>query len=76
MRLGSEVKDGVDVVALQAVHDLGGIGDIALVKSKVALVVQSASVVERSAVVKLVERDNVVGVGVSDGEVTDEPASA
>lgn len=74
VRLGGKVEDGVDVVALQAVDNLRGVGDVTLVEGEVALVIQGAGVVERGAVVKLVKGDNVVRVGVGEGEVADEPA--
>ena len=71
--LGSEVEDGVNVVTLQAVHHLSWVGNISMVEGKVALVVQSTGVVEGSTVVELVERDDVVGVWVGEGQVTDQP---
>lgn len=74
VRLRGEVEDGVDVVALEAVHHLGGVGDVALVEGEVALVIEGARVVERRAVVELVEGDNVVGLGVCEGQVAHQPA--
>lgn len=76
VRLGGKVEDGVDVVALEAVNHLDGVGDVALVEAKVALLVEGACVIERGAVVKLVERDDVVGLGVGEGEVSHKPRSA
>lgn len=76
MGLSGKVENGVDVVALEAVDYLGGMGDVALVEGKVALVVQYPGVVEGRAVVQLVERDNIVGVWVGEGQVADEPACA
>ncbi len=55
VRLGREVEDGVDLVALEAVDDLGGVGDVTLVEGEVALVVQHSRVVQRGTVVELVE---------------------
>lgn len=75
VRLGGKVEDSVNVVTLQAVDNLRGVGDVALVEGEVALVVQGTGVVQRRAVVKLVKGDNVVRVGVGDGEVADKPAS-
>lgn len=74
--LGSEVEDGVNVVTLQAVHDLGWVGDITMVEGEVSLIVQGARVVEGSAVVKLIEGDDVVGVWVGESQMTDQPTSA
>lgn len=76
VRLRGEVEDGVDVVALEAVHHLGGVGDVALVEGEVPLVIEGAGVVERCAVVELVEGDNVVCVGVCEGQVSYQPACA
>jgi hypothetical protein len=76
VRLGGKVEDGVDVVALEAVDHLDGVGDVALVEAKVALLVEGACVVERGAVVELVERDDIVGVGIREGEVSHKPRSA
>lgn len=49
-------------------------GDVALVEAKVWLVVEDGGVVEGGAVVELVERDNVVGIGICESEVADKPA--
>lgn len=76
VRLGGKVKNGVDAVALQAVDHLGRVGDVALVKGKVALIVENTRVVERGAVVQLVKRHNVVGIGVGQGQVPHQPACA
>lgn len=76
VRLGGEVEDGVDVVALEAVHHLGGVGDVALVEGEVPLVIEGAGVVERSTVVELVKGDNVVCLGVCEGQVSYQPACA
>ncbi len=62
--LRRKVEDGIDVVSLQAVHDLGGVCNIAMVEGEVALVIEDSGVVERGAVVELVKRDNVVCVRV------------
>ena len=74
--LGSEMEDGVNVVTLQAVHNLRWVGDIAVVKGEVSLIVQRTSVVERSAVVELIEGDDVVGIWVLESQVADQPTGA
>lgn len=74
--LGGEVEDGIDVVTLEAVHDLGGVGDVALVEGEVPLVIESAGVVERGTVVKLVEGDDVVCLWVREGQVSHQPTCA
>lgn len=76
MRLCGEVEYRVDVMPLQAVDDLGRVGDVSVVEAKVPLVVQGAGVVERGAVVQLVEGDDVVSVRVGKCEVPDEPTRA
>ncbi len=76
VRLSREVEDGVNVVTLQAVHNLGWVCDITMVEREVSLIVQGAGVVEGRAVVELVEGDDVVGVWVGEGEVTNQPAGA
>ena len=74
--LGSEVEDGVNVVTLQAVHNLRWVGDITVVEGEVSLVVQRTGVVEGSAVVELIEGDDVVGIWVLDSQVADQPTGA
>ena len=73
--LCGEVEDSIDLVSLEAVHDLGGVGDVAMVEGEVALVVQDPGVVQGRAVIELVEGDNVVGIGVGQGQVAYQPAS-
>ena len=73
VRLRGEVEDGVDVVPLEAVDDLGRVGDVPLVECEVAPVVEDAGVVEGRAVVQLVKRDDVVSVRIGEGEMADEP---
>lgn len=74
--LSGEVEDGVDLVPLQALDDFGGVGNVAVDESEVGLFVQYTGVVERRAVVQLVEGDDVVVIRVSESEMADEPASA
>lgn len=76
VRLGGKVEDCIDAVALQAVDHLGRVGDVALVKGKVALVVEHTRVVERGAVVQLVKRHDVVRVWIGQGQVAHQPACA
>lgn len=76
MRLGRKVHHGVDVIALHAVEDFGGIGQIAMIKRKVALVIEGSGIVESRTVIELVKRHNVVSVGVCQGEMANNPGSA
>lgn len=75
MRMRSQVKDGVNVVFLQAPDHVGGCGDIAVEEAEVRLLFQHARIVQRAAVVELVERHDVVGVGIFDGQVAHKPRS-
>lgn len=73
--LRGEVEDGIDLVTLEAVHYLGGVGDVSMVEGEVSLVVEDSGIVQGRAVVKLVEGDNVVCIGIGQGEMSYEPAS-
>jgi len=74
--LRSEVENGINLVALEAVHDFGGVCDVAMVECEIALVVEGAGVVQRSAVVELVEGDDIVCIGVGQGKVSYQPTCA
>ena len=76
MRLSSKMEDGVDLMALHAVDDFGRIGDISLIEGKIPLIVEHASVVQRRAVVQLIEGHDVVRLRIRQGEMADNPASA
>ena len=75
MGLSGKVEDCVNVVSLQAVHDFRGVGDVAMVEGKVALVVESSSIVQRRTVVELVEGDDIVCIGIGQGQMSHQPAS-
>lgn len=62
--LGGKVEDGIDVMPLEAVHDLGGVGDVAMVEGEIPLVVEHPGIVQRRTVVELVEGHDIVGIGV------------
>ena len=66
MRLGGKVEYRVDIVALEAVDHLTRVRDIAVVETKVGLVVEGPRVIEGRAVVELIERDDIVGARVCD----------
>lgn len=65
----------VNVIALHAVEDFGGICQVAMVKSKVALIVEGSGVVQSRAVIELIKRYNVVSVRVCQGEMANNPRS-
>lgn len=73
MRLGCEVKDGVDFVLAKNTLHVCGSGDVPLFESEVGTVVKYTCVVEGCAVVELVEGDDVV-VGVFKDQMANEPA--
>ena len=45
-----------------------------MVEGEVALIVQGTGVVQGRAVIELVEGDNVVGIGVGQGKMSNQPA--
>lgn len=73
--LRCEVEDGVDLVLTQHALDIAWGGDVAMLEGEVRSVVEHARVVQRCAVVELVQRDDVV-VGVGEYEVPYKPAGA
>lgn len=73
--LSSKVENSVNFVAFKAVHDFRRISDIAMVEAEVPLVIECSCVVQRGAVVKLVERDDIVCIGVCHSQVSYQPAS-
>lgn len=72
--LRGKMENGINVVSLEAVHDLGGICNVAIVEGEIPLVVQDTGVVQGSAVIELIEGDDVVRVGVGQGKMSYEPA--
>lgn len=66
------MQDCIYVVLFHTVQNLRGLGEVAVVEGEVGLRVEDGGVVERGAVVELVEGDDVV-VGVSESEVTSHP---
>ena len=46
-----------------------------MVEGKVALVIERSSVIQGGAVVKLVEGDDIVGIGVGQSKMSHQPAS-
>lgn len=75
MGLSSKVKNGVDFITLKAVHDFRRISDIAMIEAEVPLVIKCSCVVQRGAVVELVERDDIVCIGICHCQVSYQPAS-
>lgn len=76
MRLRGKVHHSIDVIALYAIEDFRGVRQVAMVKRKVALVIEDSGVVESRTVVQLVKRYNVVSVGICQGKMTNDPGSA
>lgn len=46
-----------------------------MVEGKVALVIESSGVVQRRAVIEFIEGDDVVGIGIGQGQMSYQPAS-
>lgn len=44
--LSSKVENGINVIALEAVHDLRWVGDVSVVKGEVSLVIEGTGVVQ------------------------------
>src|SRR5450432_3664497 len=73
--LSGKVEDGINLVAFKTIHDFGGVCNIAMVEAKVPLVIERPGIVERSAVVQLVERDNIIGIRICHGQMSHQPTS-
>lgn len=55
VRLSSEVHDGINFVIFHAFKDIGGVGDVAAVEDEVLVTIEAACVIQRGAIVQLVE---------------------
>jgi hypothetical protein len=73
VRLCGEVEDGIDVVLAQDTLDICRRGNVTMLKSEVRSVVEDARVVQARTVVELIERDDIVVVGVRQDEMADKP---
>lgn len=67
MGLCGEMEDCINIVSLQAIHDLGGICNVAMVEREISLVVEDSSVVQGGAVVELVKGYDIVRIWVGQG---------
>lgn len=75
VRLSCKVEYRVDRVGAKGGEDGGGVGDVAVVERKVGSAADGREVVQRAAVVELVEDYEVV-VGIRIDEVPHDPGSA
>ena len=75
VRLCGKVENCVNIVSLQAVHDLRRVCDIAMVECEISFVIEDSRVVQGSTVVELVEGNDVVGIGIGQCEMSYKPAS-
>lgn len=75
MRLRGKVKDCVDVVLAEASQDVSGLGEFSMEELEIRSTFEHTSIVQRAAVVQLVEADNVVRIGVLDDQMSNEPGS-
>lgn len=73
VRLRGQMEDGVDVVLSQTAQHIGRLGDVSVEEFEIGPGFEHARVVERTAVVELVEADDVVGGRVFGDEVADQP---
>jgi acyl-[acyl carrier protein]--UDP-N-acetylglucosamine O-acyltransferase len=64
VRLCGKVENCVNIVSFKAVHDFGRVCDIAMVKGEISFVIEDSRVVQGSAVVELIEGNDVVGIGI------------
>jgi hypothetical protein len=73
MRLCGEVEDGIDVVLAQHTLNVGRRGNVSMLEGEVRSVVEDARVVQARAVVELIERDDIVVVGVCQDQMAGKP---
>lgn len=73
MRLRREVEDGINLVGSQAPQDIGIFCEIAVEELEIRATFEHSRIVQRTAVVELVEADDVVGVRIFGHQMTDEP---
>lgn len=73
MRVRRKMEYGVDVVFLQALDDIAWNRHIAVEEAEIRLRLQHARIIQRAAVIELVEGDHVVVVRIFDGQVAYEP---
>lgn len=68
-----QVENGVNIVLLQAFDHVARYGNIAVEEAEIRLRLQHASIIQRATIVELVERNDVVCVGIFDGKVAYKP---
>ena len=59
-----EVEYSIDVVLYEAVHYLIWVGDISMVEREVPLIVKDSCVVQGGTVVKLIEGNDIIHIGI------------
>lgn len=75
MRLRRKMEDGVNLVRSQAFQDIGIVCKVSMEELEVRAAFQHPGIVERTAVIELVETHDVVGIRIFCHQVTDEPRS-
>lgn len=73
MRVGREVEDGIDAVISEALQHVTWSRHIAVEEAEIRLRLQHASIVQRAAVIQLVEGYDVVMVGILYCQVAHQP---
>lgn len=76
MTLRSKVENRINIIFPQGRLHLNRGGDITLHESEIRARIKTPCVIQRSAVIELIERDNVIVGSICEGEVADEPAGA
>lgn len=74
--LSCEMENCIDLVLLDAANDVFRVGDVSVVELEVGEGVEHPCVVEGGTIVKFIKGDDVVGIWIGGGEVTDQPARA
>ena len=67
------MEDGIDPVSCQALQDLFWVRDISANEGEVLPAIETSDVVERRAVVQLIETEDAVRIFVGDREMSNKP---
>lgn len=70
------MEDGVNAMLLETSYNILGKSKIAVEEGEVSPALKHASVVQGAAIIKLVERHNIVCIRVSNDKMSDKPAGS
>jgi hypothetical protein len=76
MRLRGEMENGIDLVLPQHALDVCRRGNVSVLECKVWPAVEDARVVQCCAIVELIQRDDIVVVGVRQDQMADKPTGS